>query len=89
MAKLLHSTFAQKEKSKISVKKKFSILLKLMKSHKLSSIPPLLSNNTVINDAQRKSQIFNDLFIAKSTLVLKVVMMIYLTLIQLIQYLSR
>ena len=51
----------------ISAKKKFSILLKLMKSQKVSSIPPLLSNNTVINDAQRKSQIFNDLFIAKAT----------------------
>ena len=51
----------------ISAKKKFSILLKLMKSQKLSSIPPILSNNTVINDAQRKSQIFNDLFTAKAT----------------------
>ena len=52
----------------ISAKKKFSILLKLMKSQKVSSIPPLLSSNTVINDAQQKSQIFNDIFIAKSTL---------------------
>ena len=51
----------------IPAKKKFSILLKLMKSQKLSSIPPILSNNEVIDDAQRKSQIFNDIFTAKAT----------------------
>ena len=51
----------------ISAKKKFSILLKLMRSQKLSSIPPILSNNEVIDDAQRKSQIFNDIFTAKAT----------------------
>ena len=59
---------ATMQNHEISAKKKFSILLKLMKSQKLSSIPPLLSSNTVINDAQRKSQIFNDIFIAKATL---------------------
>ena len=52
---------------KISAKKKFSILTKLMKSQKLSSIPPIISKNEVINDAQRKSDIFNDLFTAKAT----------------------
>ena len=51
----------------ISAKKKFSILTKLMKSQKLSSIPPIISKNEVINDAQRKSDIFNDLFTAKAT----------------------
>ena len=48
---------------KISAKKKFSILTKLMKSQKLSSIPPIISKNEVINDAQRK----NDIFTAKAT----------------------
>ena len=34
-----------------------------MKSQKLSSIPPIISKNEVINDAQRK----NDIFTAKAT----------------------
>ena len=51
----------------ISAKKKFSILTKLMKSQKLSAIPPIISQNEVINDAKRKSDIFNDLFTAKAS----------------------
>ena len=38
-----------------------------MKSEKLSSVPPIITKNEVINDAQRKSDIFNDLFTAKAT----------------------
>ena len=38
-----------------------------MKSQKLSSIPPIISQNEVINDAKRKSNIFKDLFTAKAT----------------------
>ena len=36
--------------SAISAKKTFTILTKLMKNTKTSSIPPLLDNNNVIND---------------------------------------
>ena len=50
----------------ISAKKKFSILAKLMKNQKNSSIPPLLENNEVINDSQVKSNLFNDLFVSKA-----------------------
>ena len=51
----------------ISAKKKFSILTKLMKNQKTSHIPPLLQNNTVINDPQTKSQHLNDIFVAKAS----------------------
>ena len=50
----------------ISAKKKFSILTKLMKNQKCSSIPPLFENDQVINDPETKSNIFNDLFAAKA-----------------------
>ena len=51
----------------ISAKKKFSILTKLMKNEKFSFIPPIIENNEVINDAQTKSNLFNDLFASKAT----------------------
>ena len=51
----------------ITAKKKFSILTKLMKNQKNSSIPPLIQNGEVINDAKQKSEQLNDLFIAKAT----------------------
>ena len=46
----------------ISAKKKFSILLKLMKNNKFSGISPLNENGTTINDPKNKSEIFNDFF---------------------------
>ena len=52
----------------ISAKKKFCILTKLMKSQKTSTIPPIIQDSTVINDPKTKSELFNDLFIAKSSL---------------------
>ena len=52
----------------ISAKKKFSILLRLMKSNKFSGIFPLNENNETINDPQTKSEIFNDFFASKSKL---------------------
>ena len=51
----------------ISAKKKFSILTKLMKNQKISSIPPLIENEQVINDPKTKSNLLNDLFASKST----------------------
>ena len=52
----------------ISAKKKFSILLKLMKNNKFSGISPLNENNDVIHDSKTKSEIFNDFFASKSQL---------------------
>ena len=52
----------------ISAKKKFSILLRLMKSNKFSGIFPLNENNEIINDSKAKSDIFNDFFASKSKL---------------------
>ena len=52
----------------ISAKKKFSILLKLMKNNKFSSMPSLIENNETINDPGTKSEIFNAFFASKSNL---------------------
>ena len=41
--------------SSISPKKKFQILLKLMKNNKFIPIPPLIENNQTINDPKQKS----------------------------------
>ena len=38
----------------ISAKKKFAILLKLMKNNKISSTPPLIENEHIINDPKEK-----------------------------------
>ena len=51
----------------ISAKKKFGILLKLMKNNKFTSAPPLIENETIIDDPKEKSNIFNDFFASKST----------------------
>ena len=51
----------------ISAKKKFAILLKLMKNNKFSSTPPLVEDDKVINDPYEKSNIFNTFFASKST----------------------
>ena len=52
----------------IPAKKKFSILLKLMKNQKNSSKPQLVENGITINDPIKKCDLFNDHFISKSTL---------------------
>ena len=51
----------------IPAKKKFAILLKLMKNNKFSSTPPLVENDNVVNDPYEKSNIFNTFFASKST----------------------
>ena len=51
----------------ISAKKKFSILKNLMKNQKSSIIPPLIKDDSIVNDPQTKSNIFNDLFASKAT----------------------
>ena len=43
----------------LSAKKKFGILLKLMKNNKFSNIPPLVENNVTVNDPSEQSNIFN------------------------------
>ena len=50
----------------ISAKKKFSILLKLMKNNKFSGISPLNENDRMIHDSKQKGQIFNKFFASKS-----------------------
>ena len=50
----------------ITAKKKFNILSKLMKNQKNSIIPPIIDNDKIINDAQTKSNLFNDMFISKA-----------------------
>ena len=52
----------------ISAKKKFSILLKLMKNNKFSGISPLDENGEIVNDPKQKSEIFNNHFASKSNL---------------------
>ena len=51
----------------ISAKKKFSILTKLMKTQKVSTIPPILDKDKVVTDAQAKCKIFNDYFASKAS----------------------
>ena len=51
----------------ISAKKKFSILSKLMKTQKVSAVPPILDGEKVVTDAQEKCKIFNDFFASKAT----------------------
>ena len=52
--------------SYISAKKKFSILIKLMQTNKYTSIPPILENNSSVQDPQTKANIFNTFFASKS-----------------------
>ena len=54
--------------SSISAKKKFSILLKLMKTNKFSSCSPLNENGHVANDSKIKGEMFNEYFASKSRL---------------------
>ena len=51
----------------ISPKKKFSILLRLMKNVRFSTIPPLVENDKTIHDSTEKSNILNAFFASKST----------------------
>ena len=51
----------------ISAKKKFNILLKLMKNNKFSPSSPLVENGNTINDPGKKSEIFNTFFASKSS----------------------
>ena len=52
---------------KISAKKKFSGLTKLMKKKKTSIIPPSLQIGEVINDHKTQSELVNNHFISKPT----------------------
>ena len=51
----------------ISAKKKFSILIKLMKNSKFSTIPPLVENDTTIHEPKEKSNLLNAFFASKSS----------------------
>ena len=52
----------------ITPKKKFGILLKLMKSNKFcNTTPPLVENDVTVNDPHEKSNIFNTFFASKAT----------------------
>ena len=51
----------------ISAKKKFGILLKLMKNDKFCNTPPLVENDVTINDPLQKANIFNAFFASKSS----------------------
>ena len=51
----------------ISAKKKFGVLLKLMKNEKFSNIPPLVENDITINDSLAKSNLLNGFFASKSS----------------------
>ena len=53
----------------ISAKKKFGILLKLMKNNKFSAIAPLYENPEIINDSVEKDRIFNSHFASNSNLI--------------------
>ena len=53
--------------SSISAKKKFSILTKLIRTQKISSVPPIIENGEVITDSQEKANIFNNFFSEKAT----------------------
>ena len=50
----------------LSPKRKFNILLKLMKNNKVSTTPPLIENDDTINDPKTKSNLFNEHFASKS-----------------------
>ena len=58
---------ATMKNAEISAKKKFSIMTKLMKSQKVSTVPHLKEGDTVITNSQDKCNIFNDFFSSKAT----------------------
>ena len=51
----------------LSAKRKFSILLKLMKNNKFTNVPPLVENDSTIQDSAQKSNIFKDFFASKAS----------------------
>ena len=53
--------------SQISAKKKFSILSRLLKTQKVSSVPPIIENKEVITDSQAKCNLFNNYDSSKAT----------------------
>ena len=62
-----NSVNATMQSSNISAKKKFSILTKLMRTQKVSSVPPIIENGEIITDSQEKANIFNNFFAEKAT----------------------
>ena len=54
--------------SSISAKKKFSILLKLMKNQKHSGLSPLKEGGDIIQDPKTKGEIFNSHFSSKNSI---------------------
>ena len=60
-----NSVNATMQSSNISAKKKFSILTKLMRTQKVSSVPPIIENGEIITDSQEKANIFNNFFCRK------------------------
>jgi hypothetical protein len=51
----------------ITAKKKFEILLKLIKNNKFTKVPPLIENDETVQDPLQQSNIFNDFFASKSS----------------------
>ena len=51
----------------ISSKKKFSILNKLLRKNKSSTIPPLIKNGETVTDPKCKSDLLNNHFVDKAT----------------------
>ena len=51
----------------ISAKKKFSILKKLMKTNKVSDIPPIIEEGLVVTEPESKANIFNQHFASKAS----------------------
>ena len=62
-----NSVNATMHSANISAKKKFSILTKLMRTQKVSSVPPIIENGEIITDSQEKANIFNNFFAQKAT----------------------
>ena len=62
-----NSVNATMQSANISAKKKFSILTKLMRTQKVSSVPPIIENGEIITDSQEKANIFNNFFAEKAT----------------------
>ena len=58
---------ATMKNAEIFAKKKFSILTKLMKSQKVSSVPHLKEGDNIISNYQEKCNIFNEFFSSKAT----------------------
>jgi hypothetical protein len=51
----------------ISPKKKFSILTRLLKNNKSSSVPPLIEDGDTVSNSKQKADILNQHFSSKAT----------------------